>query len=412
MINRETPLDRGAPAANGRATAIRLVLVLGVVSLFADMTYEGARSISGPYLAVLGATGTVVGIVAGAGELIGYTLRYVSGRLVDRTARYWPIMFCGYVVNLLAVPLLALAGHWSAAAVLMVLERIGKAIRTPARDVMLSYATSQTGRGWGYGLHEAMDQTGATVGPLLIAAVLAWRGDYRLAFALLLIPALASLSMLTIARYMHPRPEDLERASSSISAHGFTRAFWIYLSGTCLVGAAYADYPLLAFHFQRSGSVPKEWIAIFYAVAMAVDGVAALVLGRWFDRKGMLVLVGATLVSSLFAPLAFGGGFEAALLAAVLWGTGMGAQESIMRSAIAEMTPLDRRGTAFGLFNMLFGVAWFAGSALMGWLYDVAIPALIAFSVVCQLAAVPFFLAAHRLIRRDRASSRDAVGSK
>lgn len=376
--------------------ALRLVIILGIVSLFSDMTYEGARSINGPFLAILGATGTVVGVVAGAGELIGYTLRYWSGRLVDRTHRYWPIIFAGYALNLLAVPLLALTGHWLAAAVLMVLERTGKALRTPARDVLLSYATTHTGRGWGYGLHEAMDQTGATVGPLIIAAVLAWRGDYRLGFAVLLIPALAALAVLAIGRFMHPRPQDLEAAGKSISAKGYSPAFWIYLTGACLVGAGYADYPLLAFHFERAGSVPSEWIAIFYAIAMAVDGVAALLLGRWFDRRGVGALIGATAISSLFAPLAFGGGFGLALAAAVVWGIGMGAQESIMRAAIAEMTPHERRGTAFGLFNMLFGVTWFAGSALMGWLYDVSIPALIAFSMVFQLAAIPFFIAAQR----------------
>lgn len=384
-------------AGAGRRAAVRLVVVLGIVSLLADMTYEGARSINGPYLAILGATGLAVGVAAGAGELVGYALRYWSGRLVDRTQRHWPIIFAGYALNLLAVPALALTGHWPAAAALMVLERVGKAIRTPARDVMLSYATKHTGRGWGYGLHEAMDQTGATVGPLIVAAVLAWRGDYRIAFAVLLIPALAALAVLAIGRLLHPRPQDLEPAARSISAHGFSRGFWIYVAGTCLVGAAYADYPLLAFHFERTGSVPQQWIAIFYAVAMAVDGVAALLLGRLFDRRGLAVLVGATLASSLFAPLAFGGGFAAALAGAVAWGIGMGAQESIMRAAIAEMTPIERRGTGFGLFNMLFGVAWFAGSTLMGWLYDVSIPALSAFSVALQLAAIPFFVAAQRL---------------
>jgi MFS family permease len=385
-----------AAAGDGR-TALRLVVILGVVSLFADMTYEGARSINGPYLAILGATGTVVGIVAGAGELIGYALRYWSGRLVDRTHRYWPIVFVGYAVNLLSVPLLALTGHWLSAAALMMLERVGKAIRTPARDVMLSYATRTMGRGWGYGLHEAMDQTGATVGPLIIAALLAWRGDYRFAFAVLLIPALAALGVLLIGRFLYPRPQDLEPAvKAPMSAHGLPRPFWIYLVGTCLVGAAFADYPLLAFHFERTGSVPQQWIAVFYAVAMAVDGVASLLLGALFDRVGLAALIGATALSSLFAPLAFAGGFGAALAAAVLWGIGMGAQESIMRAAVAEMTPAARRGTAFGLFNMLFGVAWFGGSALMGWLYDVSIPALIVFSVALQWLALPFFIAAQR----------------
>lgn len=379
--------------------ALKFVVFLGVVSLFADMTYEGARSITGPYLAVLGASGTVVGIVAGGGELIGYALRLWSGRLADRTHRYWAITIIGYAVNLLAVPLLVLAGNWQTAALLMVLERAGKALRTPARDAMLSYATKHTGRGWGFGLHEALDQIGATLGPLVVAAVLMLNGAYRTGFAVLLIPALAALGVLLVARWLYPHPQELEPAGRTLSAQGFSRAYWVYLAGACLVAAGYADYPLLAYHFERVGSVSKDWIPILYAIAMAVDGLAALLFGRWFDRRGIVILVAATAISALFAPLAFGGGFDAALAGAVLWGIGMGAQESIMRAAIAEMTPQHRRGTAYGMFNMIFGVSWFAGSALMGWLYDVSLPTLIAFSMLAQLAAIPFFMAAHHLQR-------------
>jgi predicted MFS family arabinose efflux permease len=379
--------------------ALKFVVLLGIVSLFADMTYEGARSITGPYLAVLGASGTVVGIVAGGGELIGYVLRLWSGRLADRTQRYWALTILGYTVNLLAVPLLVLAGNWETAAILMVLERAGKALRTPARDAMLSYATKHTGRGWGFGLHEALDQIGATLGPLVVAAVLMLNGDYRTGFAVLLIPALAAISVLVAARWLYPRPQELEPAGRTLSAQGFSRAYWIYLAGACLVAAGYADYPLLAYHFERIGSVSKDWIPILYAIAMAVDGLAALLFGRWFDRRGIAVLIVATAISAFFAPLAFGERFDAALAGAVLWGIGMGAQESIMRAAIAEMTPQLRRGTAYGMFNMIFGVSWFAGSALMGWLYDVSLQSLIAFSVLAQLCAVPLFMTAHRLQR-------------
>jgi MFS family permease len=213
----------------------------------------------------------------------------------------------------------------------------------------------------------------------------------------LLVPALAALSVLALGRFLYPRPQDLEPAGTTIATRGFSRAYWIYLVGACLVAAAYADYPLLAFHFERVGTVPIQWIPVFYAIAMAVDGVAALVMGRWFDKRGIVVLAVATALSALFAPLAFGGGFGLALAGAVLWGVGMGAQESIMRAAVAELTPPERRGTAFGLFNMLFGVLWFAGSGLMGWLYDVSIPALVAFSVLLQLAAIPFFVMSHRM---------------
>jgi MFS family permease len=173
---------------------MRFILLFGIISLFADMTYEGARSITGPYLASLGASGLVVGTVSGLGEMLGYTLRLASGRLSDRSRLYWPITIVGYVVQLPAVPLLALAGSWPVASTLIVVERIGKAFRNPPRDVMLSQAGENIGQGWAFGVHEAMDQAGALIGPLVIAAVLAiWGNDYRLAFAVLAVPVLAAL---------------------------------------------------------------------------------------------------------------------------------------------------------------------------------------------------------------------------
>jgi len=385
-----------AQAAGSVRSATRFVVLVGIVSLFADMTYEGARGITGPFLAVLGASGTVVGVVAGFGELAGYVLRLASGRWADRTGRYWAITIFGYVVNLAAVPLLALAGAWPVAAALMVLERTGKALRTPARDAMLSHATKQMGHGWGFGLHEALDQTGATLGPLVVAAALYFREGYRIAFAVLAVPALFSIAMLLLARRLYPRPQELEIATPALRAAGFGGAYWLYLGGACCVALGYADYPLLAYHFEKAGSVSAQWIATLYAIAMAVDGASALVFGRWFDRLGIQVLAAATAISVLFAPLAFFGGFAGALAGVVLWGIGMGAQESIMRAAVAALTPSERRGTAYGLFNLFFGVFWFAGSAAMGALYDLSVAALVVFSVGAQLAAMPLFVASHR----------------
>ena len=194
---------RGGP---GRSRAMRFVLLVGVMSLFADMTYEGSRSITGPYLALLGASATAVGIVAGGGELLGYSLRLVSGRLADMTGRYWPITIVGYVIQMAAVPALALAGSWQAAAILIALERTGKALRNPPRDAMLARATVDIGRGWAFGVHEGLDQLGALIGPLVAAAVLALRGDYQIAFALLLVPALTTLAILAVARSDLPEP--------------------------------------------------------------------------------------------------------------------------------------------------------------------------------------------------------------
>lgn len=384
-----------------KATALKFVVLIGVVSLFADMTYEGARSIAGPYLAVLGASGTAVGIVAGLGELIGYGLRLVSGYFSDRTGRYWAITIFGYAVNMLAVPLLALAGRWEIAAALIIAERIGKGIRTPARDAMLSHATQQVGRGWGFGLHEALDQIGAVLGPLIVAGVLYFGGGYQTGFAILLIPALLALAVLAAVRLLYPRPQDLEVSVPELRTEGLPRVFWLYLVAVGLVAAGYVDFSLIAYHFQQTSVVAPTWIPLFYAVAMGVDALAALLFGRLFDRLGLTTLVAAALLSALFAPLVFLGSFTWALLGMALWGVGMGAQESIMRAVVAGMAPPDKRGTAYGIFNTGFGLFWFAGSALMGLLYDTSLLALIIFSVVIQVAAIPMFWLVGRHVGLD-----------
>ena len=393
----ETPAgSTGASGSLSRGAALKFVLLAGVVSLLADMTHEGARSVTGPFLALLGASATAVGFVAGFGELIGFALRLVSGYITDRTQRYWTITILGYVLNLLAVPLLALAGRWEIAALFMILERMGKGIRNPARDAMLSHATKEMGRGWGFGLHEAMDQIGAVLGPLLVAAVLYSKGSYRTGFAILLVPAFLALCMLLVNRFLYPNPRDLEVSVSRLEGRGFQRPFWLYLAAVALIASGYADFPLIAYHFKRASVAPDDWIPIFYAVAMGADALAALVFGRLFDRIGVPILIVSSLVSAPFALLVFTGGFHMALLGMALWGVGMGAQESVMRAAIAEMAPTDKRGTAYGIFNSSYGLAWFLGSALMGVMYDVSITSLITFSVIVQLGSVPLLILVKR----------------
>ncbi len=347
------------------------------------MTYEGARSAAGQFLAILGASGTVVGLVAGFGELVGYALRLASGFISDRTGRYWAITLIGYVMNLLAVPLLALAGRWEIAALLLIIERMGRAVRTPARDAMLSHAVTGIGRGWGFGLHEAMDQIGAVAGPLIVAAVLAFKHSYRAGFGVLLVPALIALLVLLSARMLYSRPRDLEIKVPKIETQGLRQAYWLYIAAVALIAAGYADFPLISFHFKKVAIASDKWIPIFYSVAMGIDAFAALIFGWLFDRKGISILVFITLLSSLFAPLVFLGGFELAILGMVLWGIGMGAQESIMRAAIGGMVPPDRRGTAYGVFNTGYGVFWFLGSALMGVLYDKSLVGIDCFFYSC-----------------------------
>ncbi len=389
----------GAMKQNFDRAALKFVILLGMVSLCADMTYEGARSITGPYLAVLGASGTVVGLVAGLGELIGYGLRLVVGYLSDQTRKYWGITTLGYFLNTTVVPLLAIAGRWEIAAGLMIAERTGKAIRTPPRDVLLSHAAQRVGRGFGFGLHEALDQIGAVMGPLAVAAVIYFKGGYQGGFTILLIPAVVGLGILLVAQRLYPNPRDFELADVELKGEGLPRVFWIYLGAVALVAAGYADFPLIAYHFQKGAIASSNAIPLFYALAMGVDAIAALVFGRLFDRTGLSILMVAALISSLFAPLVFLGNSNLALAGMALWGIGMGAQESIMKAAVAGMVPMDKRGSAYGIFNTGYGLAWFLGSALMGILYDQSIGFLVAFSIVMQLASTPVFFLAKQELR-------------
>jgi Major Facilitator Superfamily len=388
----ETGTEPKAVAGAGRSAAFRFVVLVGIVSLFADMTYEGGRSIAGPYLALLGASAAAVGFVAGGGELLGYSLRLLSGRVADITGRYWPMTIAGYAIQMFAVPGLALAGSWQAAAVLIALERTGKALRNPPRDAMLAAASREIGRGWAFGVHEGLDQIGAVIGPLAAAAVLAIRGDYKIAFALLLVPAVTTLVLVCIARVAYPTPESLAAKPADVHTEGLPGELWVYLAAVMLVAAGFADFSLMSFHFARQGTVAPDLVPVFYSAAMGASGAGSLLFGRAFDRVGIGVLVPLTFVSCLFAPLAFLGSAGPAFIGVLLWGLGMGVHESIMAAAVAGMVPAARIASAYGLFNLLYGIAWFAGSAAMGLLYDVSIPALVVFCVAVELASIPLLL--------------------
>jgi MFS family permease len=374
--------------------AVKFVVTVGVMSFFADFTYEGSRSITGPYLGLLGASAFTISVISGAGEFIGYNIRLFSGRRADQTGRYWPITIGGYILQMSVVPLLALAGSWQLAAVLIIAERIGKGIRNPPRDAMLSHAAKDIGYGRAFGVHEALDQFGALFGPLLVALVLAvTKHDYKIAFATLAIPAAIMLSLLAVARLLYPRPQDLSVQSAEPTTQRLPRVFWIYLAAAALAGAGFADFPLIAFHFQHAGTVPADVTPVFYAVAMAVSGTGSFVLGRIFDRAGISVLVPLTIVSAAYAPLVFLGGFWAVLTGSALWGLGMGVQESLIPAAVAPMVSPDRRAYAYGLFTGAYGTAWVAGSIVIGVLVSVSLAGLVAFCVVTELAAIPLILA-------------------
>jgi MFS family permease len=291
------------------------------------------------------------------------------------------------------VPLLALAGSWQVAAVLIILERVGKAIRNPPRDAMLSHAAKEMGYGWAFGVHEALDQFGAMFGPLLIALVLAVsQHDYQLAFATLAIPGAIMLSLLALARLLYPRPQDLAAGPAQVTTDDLPRVFWVYLAAAALVGAGFADFPIIAYHFQQAGTVPATLTPVFYAAAMAVSGTGSLVFGRLFDRMGIGILVPLTLIAALYAPFAFLGGFWVSLVGVSLWGLGMGVHESIIPAAVGPMVSPNRRASAYGLFTGVYGIAWFVGSIAIGALFNVSLIVVVAFSIVAELTAIPLIL--------------------
>ena len=388
----------------GASPAFAFVLTMGIVNLFADVTYEGGASINGPFLGMLGASAAMISIVAGAGEFCGYALRLASGYLADTTGRYWPITFVGYGVNLVVVPALALAGNWRVAAALVVAERVGRAIRKPTVEAMLSYTTGTLGTGWVYAVNTALDETGATLGPQLVALVLAMHGSYRTGYAVLLVPAALALAALTAARIIFPLPARLEVGRTAPAMH-FTRAYWLYMLAGTFFAAGLMSFELISYHLARAGLVTGAAIPVVLAIATVGGIVASLVFGRLHDRIGPQVVLIAVPLSALFPPLVFLGSFPVALLGMGLWGVGYATQDTLLKALIAGVLPEGRRNFAFGLFYAGYGSGWLLGSIATGLLYERSRPALIAFSVAAQLVALAVFFVATHAARADAATT-------
>ena len=382
------------------SAAFRFVLVMGLVNLFADTTYEGGASINGPFLAALGASAAAVSIVAGVGEFLGYGLRSVSGLVADRSGRHWPITFVGYTINLLAVPAMALAQSWPAAAALLLAERVGRAMRKPTVEAMLSYTTGKHGRGWVYAINTALDETGATLGPLLMTLVLLRGGGYSVGYSLLLVPSLLALASLTVARILFPLPSRLEEGGEKTAvATGFTAAYRLYMIAGACFAAGLMSFELVSFHLA-SGIVEPKWIPLLLSLATVVGVAASLTLGRLYDRIGIAVVVGAVIASAMFSPLVFLGGLSAAVVGLALWGVGYATQDTLLKALIAGVLPEGRRNLAFGLFYLGYGGGWLVGSVVTGLLYERSRPGLVLFAVAVQLASVPFFVLAARAQKR------------
>lgn len=400
--------------------AMLFIILFGIVSLFSDMTHEGASSIRGAYLSLMGASAAAIGFVSGLGELIGYSMRYVFGKLTDKTRRYWPMTILGYTLDILAVPALALVGEhgWIAACGLLIVQRMGKAIKKPAKDTIMSFAASQEGVGKSFGIQEVLDQIGAFLGPVLLYLVMLFKTEgttfeiYSFCFAVLAIPGAVTLILLLVTRCKFPDPEHFEPEPKEYIPFRMKKEFILYIAGISLFAFGFIDYSIIIMHVSRSFSqlsgglaetgelVTSGSLPLLYAGAMLVDAVAALLFGLMYDKKGVKALVWSTLISAPFAIFVFAFDSVPMLLVGIaLWGVGMGAQESILKAAVTSMVPKSSRATGYGIFECSFGVFWFLGSWLLGVLYDVSIPAMVAVSAAAQLAAIPLYIASSRKSR-------------
>ncbi len=375
--------------------AFTFVLVMGLVNLFGDITYEGGASINGPFMASLGASAAAISITAGAGEFLGYSLRLLAGYAADKTGRYWAITFLGYVINLFAVPAMALAGNWQIAAGLVLAERIGRALRKPTVEAMLSYTTGELGKGWVYAVNTAMDEIGATIGPLLIALVLLLHGDYRTGYAVLLFSVSLALAALIGARVSFPLPSRLEQGRTA-PARDFERGYWLAMVAGAFFAAGLMSFELISYHLSSTNIISGPWIPVLLALATAFGVVANLVLGKLYDQFGLPVLLAAVLLSALFSPLVFFGNAPLVVGGMLLWGIGYATQDTLLKAVIAGHLPEGKRNVAFGLYYAGYGVGWLLGSVVIGLLYEHSRGELVGFAMLVQLASLPLFAWAQR----------------
>ena len=391
--------------SNMKKKAFLFIMLLGIISFFSDFTHEGARSIYGSYLGLIGASALVISFTAGLGEFIGQALRLVTGWIADKTKKYWTMMIVGYAINLLAIPLLGLVGEsfWEVAIVLILLERVGKAIRAPAKSTLTSFTQPYLGAGKAFAINEALDQLGAFLGPLIVFFILSAKGggtleNYRFSFLILGIFAIVTLCILFFARYKYPDPDQFEK--KQVKRPGLTKmsTFVIYMIAIACIAMGFIDYPVIAFHLDSLQLIESTRIPLLYAMAMGVDAIAALLFGHMFDKKGLISLVYPILISGLTAPLILlVDGTWAIILGIICWGIGMGAQESILKAVVAKIVPKDYRARGYGVFATIFGLFWFLGSVIVGALYDTSLVGLTIFVVSMEIlgAIILIYLIIH-----------------
>lgn len=381
-----------------RLTPLAFILWFGVVSGLGDVVYQGARSMTGPWLAHFGASAALVGLITGAGEAVALVLRLPFGLLSDRTGRPWPITIAGYAITMVAAPLLAVAWALWPAAALTIAERFGKAVRTPARDTMLAQASVDMGRGRAFAIHETLDQSGAFVGPLLVAAAIAVFGAIQWGFAVLAVPAAAAIAVVLWLRLAVPVPAAFEadehESERRVPAprEPLPRRFWLYAAYTAVNMLGFATWAVLAFHLQERHVVSTAVIAVMYALAMATAAIGALASGTLYDRIGLRGLLIVPPLTALVPFLGFSTAAAVAWIGAAVWGLSLGVHESTLRAAVADLVPRARRGAGYGTFTAIYGLAWLAGSTAIGACYAHSAGTAQLYVVVTQVAAMVAFL--------------------
>jgi MFS family permease len=385
-----------------------IIFLFGLISLFGDIIYESARSINGPYLQFLGANAFIVGVVVGLSEFLGYALRVVFGYISDKTKSYWLFVIIGYGA-LLSVPLLALANTWQIAAIFIIFERIGKAIRTPARDTLISYAAKNIGTGWGFAIHEFLDQIGAILGSFLFALIfsnlfLNFGNDlllqYHFAYSILFIPFIFLLLILFVAFYFYNKTYQNLRLKITNKKISFESSFVYYLLFSFLTTAGFISFVLIAYHFKVKNIFLEPQIPLLYAFVMGIDAFFALFIGKSYDflkskfkkqRAGLYLLLILPLLTILIPFTIFSNDFGLIFFGLFLLGTVLGAHETIMKSAIADIIPQNSLGTAYGIFTSVYGFASLIGAIVIGYLYEYSPSLLFFFVVITQIFALAIF---------------------
>lgn len=390
--------------------------MFGVTSMAADVVYEGARSVYGPLLASLGATAVVVGLVTGAGEAAALVLRLVSGPWTDRTGRYWGVTIAGYALTIVSVPLLAVtpflgAAGLAVASVLILLERTGKAVRSPAKTALLARAAQHVGRGRGFGVHKALDQAGAFAGPLLVAAVVAVTGALWTGLAVLAVPGAVAMLVLLATRANSPQPQHEHPAATTpppaeaprgwvaqASGAGLGPAFFWYAAAASLMTGGLVTFGLIGYHLVVEGLVSDAVVPLVYAAAMLAEAAGALAVGWWYDRVGPRVLYAVPVLVAVVPALAMGGVLWVAVVGVLVWGLAFGLQDSTIKALVADIVDAPRRATAYGVFAAIQGVTAVGGGLLAGWLYEQSLTSLVVVIAAVQLAAAALLARALRLL--------------